>query len=35
MVEAMDFYKSDIYLEQQQQISSMRSHGTVDFAMID
>ncbi|KAF9343282.1 hypothetical protein BGX26_005986 [Mortierella sp. AD094] len=35
MVGAMHFYKSDMYMAQQQQMSGMRGHGPVDFAVID
>ncbi|KAF9155884.1 hypothetical protein BGX21_005445 [Mortierella sp. AD011] len=35
MVEAMQFYKADMFLAQQQQMSGRRGHGPVDFAMMD
>ncbi|KAF9962758.1 hypothetical protein BGZ65_008103 [Modicella reniformis] len=35
MVGAMHFHKSDMFLTQQQQMSGMRGHGPVDFAVVD
>ncbi|KAG0244477.1 hypothetical protein BG011_002973, partial [Mortierella polycephala] len=35
MVGAMHFYKSGMYLAQQRQMSGMRGHGEVDFAVLD
>ncbi|ORY98260.1 hypothetical protein BCR41DRAFT_415751, partial [Lobosporangium transversale] len=35
MVGAMQFYKADMYLEQQELITGLRGHGPVDFAVLD